>query len=108
MKRFVLCAAVATAFAYGSTALGADPPAAAAKAPDDPAAAQALFYEARQLMKENKFGLACPKLEESLRLDYGIGTEFNLADCNEKLGRLATAWSQFISVASAAKTQKQA
>ncbi|MBX3229946.1 MAG: hypothetical protein KIT84_26070 [Labilithrix sp.] len=98
MKRFVLSAAAATALAYGSPA----------RAADDSAAAQALFYEARQLMKENKFGIACPKLEESLRLDYGIGTEFNLADCNEKIGKLATAWSGFISVASAARSAKQA
>lgn len=73
----------------------------------DPAAAQALFYEARTLMKDSKFAEACPKLEESLKLDYGIGTEFNLADCNEKLGKLATAWSGFTSVAAAARTGNQ-
>lgn len=73
----------------------------------DPAAAQALFYEARALMKDGKFGLACPKLEESLRLDYGIGTEFNLADCRERTGKLASAWSGFLSVAAAAKVQNQ-
>lgn len=73
----------------------------------DPAAAQALFYEARNLLKQNKPALACPKLEESLRLDYGIGTEFNLADCNERLGKIASAWSGFLSVASSAKAQNQ-
>jgi serine/threonine-protein kinase len=73
----------------------------------DPAAAQALFYEARALMKEGRYALACPKFEESLRQDYGIGTEFNLADCNEHLGRLASAWSGFLNVASAAKVQNQ-
>lgn len=113
MKRFALSAAGALCLAYGSLAY-ADPPkdppkgVAATTAPaGDAAAAQALFYEARQLMKENKFGLACPKLEESLRLDYGIGTEFNLADCNEKLGKVATAWSGYLNVASAAHTSNQ-
>ena len=101
MKRFVLSAAATVFLAYGSIA-GAEPP-----KKGDPAAAQALFYEARALMKDGKYALACPKLEESLRLDYGIGTEFNLADCNEKTGKLSTAWSGFLSVASAAKAQNQ-
>lgn len=88
-----------------SPALAGDP--AAAAPTGDAAAAQTLFYEARQLMKEYRFGLACPKLEESLRLDYGIGTEFNLADCHEKVGKVATAWSGFLSVAAAAHKARQ-
>lgn len=106
MKRFALSAAGALCLAFGSSAY-ADPPKDPPKGGGDAAAAQALFYDARQLMKENKFGLACPKLEESLRLDYGIGTEFNLADCNEKVGKVATAWSGFLNVASAAHTANQ-
>src|SRR5687768_4769506 len=74
----------------------------------DQAAATALFYEARTLMQKGNFASACPKLEESLRLDYGIGTEFNLADCNEHNGKLATAWSGYLSVASSAKAKGQA
>lgn len=73
---------------------------------DEPAA-QSLFNEARSLMKKGKYTEACPKLEESLRMDYGIGTEFNLADCNEHVGKTATAWSQFLSVAAAAKSKGQ-
>ena len=74
----------------------------------DQAGATALFYEARNLMQKGNFKDACPKLEESLRLDYGIGTEFNLADCYEKIGKTASAWSGFLNVASQAKTQNQA
>jgi hypothetical protein len=73
----------------------------------DQASATALFYEARNLMQKGNFRDACPKLEESLRLDYGIGTEFNLSDCYEHVGKTASAWSGFLNVASQAKTQNQ-
>ncbi len=81
----------------------ADPP----KAGSDPAAAQTLFYDARNLMAQGKFAEACPKLEESLRLDQGLGTQFNLAECNERLGKTATAWAGFLEVAAEAKTANQ-
>lgn len=58
-------------------------------------------------MKAGDYAVACTKLEESLRLDYGVGTEFNLADCRERIGKLATAWSGFSNVAAAAKSQGQ-
>lgn len=74
----------------------------------DPAGAQVLFYDARNLMKQNKFAEACPKLEESLRLDEGIGTRFNLADCQEHIGKIASAWAGFLEVAARAKASKQA
>ena len=79
-------------------------PAAAA----DPAAAQALFDEAKKLMAGGKHAEACPKLAESQRLDPGIGTQFNLASCYEQLGKTATAWSLFLDVAGAAKAAGQA
>jgi hypothetical protein len=84
------------------------PTLALAQPKNDAATAQALFYEARALMRDRKYAQACPKLEESLRLDYGMGTEFNLADCNEKMGKIAAAWSGFINVAAAAAAQNQA
>jgi hypothetical protein len=61
----------------------------------DPAAAQALFDQGRA-------ELACAKLEESQRLAPATGTAFNLADCYEHIGRLASAWSLFRDVATAA------
>ncbi|WP_437283444.1 hypothetical protein WME90_23575 [Sorangium sp. So ce375] len=73
----------------------------------DTAAAQALFDAAKQLMAEGKYADACPKLEESQRLDPGIGTQFNLAACYEQLGRTASAWSMFLEVAGAAKAAGQ-
>lgn len=69
----------------------------------DPAAAQALFNQAKELMRQGKSAEACPKLQESNRIDPGIGTQFHLADCYEKVGRVASAWAQFLGVASQAR-----
>jgi hypothetical protein len=73
----------------------------------DPATARALFAEGRKLMGEKKYEDACPKFEESLRLDHGMGTQFNLAFCWEQLGRTASAWATFLDVAAAARAAGQ-
>jgi serine/threonine-protein kinase len=74
----------------------------------DPAAAQALYDEARQLLSQGRTGDACPKFEESQRLDPGLGTQFHLADCYQRLGRKATAWSMFRDVEAQASARGQA
>lgn len=61
----------------------------------DHAAAQALFDEARRLIAEKDYGRACPKLAESMRLDPAPGTQLNLADCYERVGKTASAWVNF-------------
>lgn len=71
------------------------------------AAAEKLFYEGRQLMDQKKYAEACPKLEQSLKLDDGIGTRFNLANCNEQRGLLASAYNGFTEVAAQAKAVGQ-
>lgn len=53
--------------------------------------ADALFKEGRALMKSGDFETACPKLEESYRLDPAPGTGINLGDCFEKQGKVASA-----------------
>jgi hypothetical protein len=73
----------------------------------DPAAAQALFNDARQLMTTGRYADACPKLEESQRLDPGVGTLFHLADCDEHIGKTASAWAAFLEVAADAKSSGQ-
>lgn len=60
---------------------------------NDPVAADALFQAAKQLMADKQFAEACPKFDASYKLDPTLGTLLNLADCYEKLGRIATAWS---------------
>jgi hypothetical protein len=71
------------------------------------AIAQTLYDDAMQLMAEKKYAEACPKLAESNRLDTGMGTRFNLGDCYENLGQLASAWALFTDVADEAKRTKQ-
>jgi len=70
--------------------------------------ARVLFKEARALVAEGKYAEACPKFEQSLKLDTGIGTKFNLADCYEHIGRTATAHTLFLEVASVARQAGQA
>lgn len=82
-------------------------PAIAEPSREDRAAALALFDEGRKLLAEKKFAEACPKLEASMRLDPGIGTLFNLSDCYEQIGRIASAWSGFRDVAAQARATSQ-
>jgi hypothetical protein len=65
----------------------------------DPAAAEALFREGRALSDAGDIAGACAKFRESDRLDPAVGTTFNIADCEERLGRLARAWTLFDEVA---------
>jgi serine/threonine-protein kinase len=74
----------------------------------DAAAARALFDDARKLAASGAFQAACPKFEESYKLDPGMGTLFNLADCWEHLGKTASAWVRFREVADAAGRAGQA
>ncbi len=71
-------------------------------------AARTLFEEGRQLMSQGHHTEACVKFEESQRLRAGIGTAFNLAECYEKTGRSASAWSLYLRVAAETKAQGQA
>lgn len=65
---------------------------ASARAQSDPEAAEALFLAGRDLMEKKDYAAACPKFAESDRLDPSSGARINLADCEEKLGHVASAW----------------
>ncbi len=62
---------------------------------DNKTVATQLFDDAKKLMDDGKASEACPKLEESMRLDPADGTELRLAYCYELVGRYATAWGLF-------------
>jgi hypothetical protein len=62
---------------------------------DEKALATALFQEGRALMADGRPAEACPKLEESQRLDPSGGTMLNLALCYEQEGALARSWTAF-------------
>jgi hypothetical protein len=73
----------------------------------DAVGARVLFSEGRKLADAGQYSEACRKFEESLRLDPGVGTSFNLADCEEHLGRTASAWARFLEVAAATRQERQ-
>lgn len=61
----------------------------------NPAAAQALFEDAQRRVTAGDYEQACPKFKASYSLDPAGGTLLNLADCLERQGRIASAWSTF-------------
>ena len=87
--------------------VGALLPAALRAAEVDEAAARVLFMEGRKLAASGDYPAACTKFEASYQLDPGIGTNFNLADCYEHTGRIASAWARFLDVAAATRVANQ-
>jgi hypothetical protein len=58
-------------------------------------AAEAAFRKGKDLLAAGKIADACASFEQSQKLDPQLGTEYNLALCNERLGKLASAWAAF-------------
>jgi serine/threonine-protein kinase len=73
----------------------------------EPAAAEQLYDDAKRLIASGNYAEACPKLEQSQKLDPGLGTQFHLADCLQHVGRTASAWALFREVASGANASGQ-
>jgi hypothetical protein len=75
-----------------------------AHADDAVQSAEVLFQEARVLVEQGDYAAACPKLEASQKLEPAVGTQFNLADCFEHIGRTASAYALFGQVARIARS----
>jgi hypothetical protein len=60
--------------------------------------AEKLFAEASAFVAAGKYAEACPRFEESQRLDGALGTQYNLALCFEKIGKLGGAWKNLRAV----------
>ncbi|HWA75239.1 MAG TPA: hypothetical protein VG937_23040 [Polyangiaceae bacterium] len=69
--------------------------------------AKAQFDEGRKLIAEGNIDEACSRFEASLSLVDGLGTRFNLADCEERRRHFARAHSLFLQVAEQAKDAGQ-
>src|SRR4051812_18986266 len=79
------------------------PFAALAQTEHDQVTAEALFQDGRRLMGAGQYEAACRKFAASQRLDPGVGTMLNLADCHEQLGLTATAWAEYHDIVAAAR-----
>jgi hypothetical protein len=83
-------------------------PAVRAQGPSGEQAADALFLEAKALLRDGDAASACPKLAESQRLDPGTGTLLMLALCHERLGRTATAYTEYKDALTRAHAEQRA
>jgi hypothetical protein len=68
---------------------------AVATAHADPAA-EKFFQDGRALLAEGNLADACDAFRKSNDLEPKVGTLLNLADCEEKRGRIAAAWERFL------------
>jgi hypothetical protein len=75
---------------FGSVARAQAP----AQTPDQKEADEA-FKKGRELLKAGNFIDACDEFSKSQHLDPANGTLFNIAQCSEQIGRLATAASAY-------------
>src|SRR5215472_5799664 len=97
-----------TLLAIGAAAAVSGPVVARAQANVDVARADALFNAAKALLDSGQYTDACAKFAESKRLAPGLGVTLYLADCYERIGRTASAWTEFRSAEGLARARNDA
>ncbi|HTJ40554.1 MAG TPA: carboxypeptidase-like regulatory domain-containing protein [Kofleriaceae bacterium] len=68
--------------------------------------AELLFEDGKRLLAAGNTAEACPKFEQSQKLDPAIGTLLNLAHCYEVAGRVSSAWTTYLDAETLAKAKK--
>jgi hypothetical protein len=71
------------------------------------ATAEALFQQGTELMNEKQYAAACEKFAGSQQLDPALGTQLRIADCNDKIGKSASAWAMFKEASSMARSRNE-
>ncbi len=97
LRTFLSVCAAACVVSFAAPALAADP------------AAEAVFDEGLKAYEAGDHATACPKLETAVKLTKGegLGGTLLLAECWEKVGRTASAWGLYRTVAARAAATKQ-
>jgi tetratricopeptide (TPR) repeat protein len=103
MERTMTIRRAIAALAIGAAVATMFPPAAAA---DPKADAQVLADQGAQLMKGKRYPEACAAFEASIQRYPALATRAKLAECYEKIDRLASAWALYREVADAAQRDK--
>jgi hypothetical protein len=71
------------------------------------AAAESLFDQAMQHLKDGNLPAACEHFERSQKIDPAVGTLLYLAECYERTGKTASAWATFREAASLARELRE-
>jgi hypothetical protein len=79
-----------------------------ARADQRTAAAELAYAEGKALMDQGRHAEACAKLEQSLALEEAMGARFLLAECYGEVGKVASAWTNYVAVAEAAEREGNA
>jgi hypothetical protein len=101
VRRFVPSIAFFTAPLAITIAIAIAPRARADAASD----AQKLFDEGKSLSAAGDCANALSKFEASQKLDPAVGPLLNMGNCNEQLGRTATAWARFVEAETLARAR---
>jgi hypothetical protein len=87
--------ALSFTLAVGVWATGSARADAPVRSSDDVARAEVRFHAGEQFFDDKQYEAACAAFEESERLDPQLGTLLNLAFCQERMGKTATAWHEY-------------